>query len=97
AKGYPTRSTSPPKRSAAPAAMLDAASTLAEHEQLCRQVAGHFYPPAGHDRADLEQEARIAVLEGLRSYDGRIPLRPFLGLCIRRQLLDLLKAARQLK
>lgn len=60
---------------------------------LCRAVAARYCPPWHPDFEDWCQEALIGAWEALVSYDPARggEFRPFVLLCVRRKMLDLLK------
>lgn len=68
-----------------------------EWAPYARRVAREFFLP-GADHDDVEQEALIGLLDGLRDYRPELGrLQTFLHTCIRRQLITALKTARRLK
>lgn len=68
------------------------------YEPLCRAIANDFFIP-GADRDDVLQEARLGLLDAARCYrPGRgTSFVTFARFCIRRHLLDLIKAANRTK
>lgn len=73
-------------------------------DQLVRQwahyaytIASDFYLP-GSDIEDVKQEALVGLLRGLRGHDpARGPLKTFLAMSIRRQLITAVKRERRQK
>lgn len=63
-------------------------------EGLARRVASIYYLPAGGDRDDLLQEARIGIVKAVRDFHGHpAAFIGFAELCARRQVITAVKTA----
>lgn len=64
---------------------------------LAEGIAIEFFHPK-IDRDDFRQEALIGVMEALRRHDSqRGPLKQFIALCVRRRLIEMLRAEGKMK
>lgn len=65
------------------------------HDRLCRAIANDFFHPS-LERDDLVQHARIGAFNACRDYQAAAgPFRPFLTLCVRREVMTALNTARR--
>ena len=71
---------------------------LALYEPMVRCITAALYLPGG-DRDDLDQEARIGILQAIRDWDPerRVPFRNFAWLCAVREAHMAVNAARARK
>jgi RNA polymerase sporulation-specific sigma factor len=63
---------------------------LRRYERMLVRIAGDFYAP-GSEREDIEQEAAIGFLRGLRTFrpeEARGDFRAFAAMCVRRWLIQ---------
>jgi RNA polymerase sporulation-specific sigma factor len=73
------------------------AAILRRYEDLVASVVSGFYAPGLH-RDDFLQEGRLAVLEAIDDWDPRLaPFRQFVRLCVRRDVMSAVIAARRRK
>ena len=74
------------------------ARLLALYEPMVRCITAALYLPGG-DRDDLDQEARIGILQAIRDWDPerRVPFRNFAWLCAVREAHMAVNAARARK
>lgn len=61
--------------------MTAAPRLFVEHLPIADAIARDYFFPDG-DEDDVRQEARIALWDACRRYDGRMPFRPFARHCI---------------
>jgi RNA polymerase sigma factor (sigma-70 family) len=67
---------------------------LRSYEPLIRAIVASLRLPCGCERADVEQEARLGLLQAIRAWQpARGPFRAFAALCARNQALKALDAA----
>jgi len=75
----------------------DAFATLYQEfrDRLRRWTHGYWIPGAKRD--DVLQHAWIGFWKAIQAYDGRMPFRAFAKMCVRRELITVVKMARRQK
>ena len=71
---------------------------LSRYKDLVRRTARTYYI-LGSDREDVVQEGMIGLFKAIHHYDGsqEASFRTYAGICVRRQILDAVKAAARKK
>ncbi len=65
---------------------------MSEMQTLVRVMARTYFV-RGLDVEDLEQEARVALLNGIRTYNGSIPFGPYANMVVKRWFATLIKTS----